>query len=75
MVMDCATREVLGRRLARRGNATTAEAVLGVGSGVHYSLHPEQSGLVKRFIGSIKEECIWHYGFESLSHARGVIGR
>ena len=36
---------------------------------------PEQNGLVERFIRSIKEEWIWHHWFESLSHAREVIGR
>ncbi len=35
---------------------------------------PEQNGLVERFIRSLKEECIWQYRLESLSHVRQVIG-
>ena len=38
-----------------------------------YSL--EQNGLVERFIRSMKEECVWQHRFESISHARDVIGR
>jgi len=30
---------------------------------------------VERFIRSIKEECAWQHRFESISHARDVIGR
>ena len=36
---------------------------------------PEQNGLVERFIRSLKEECLWQHRFESISHARDVIGR
>lgn len=36
---------------------------------------PEQNGLVERFFRSLKEECIWQQRFESLGHARTVIGR
>lgn len=36
---------------------------------------PEQNGLVERFIRSMKEECVWQHRFESISHARDVIGR
>ena len=115
VVIDCATREVLGWRLACKGNAITAEAALEealierfghlgrisspitlrsdnslvftsrryTGTVRAYGLAqefitpytPEQNGLVERFIRSIKEECIWHHRFESLSHAREVIGR
>ena len=35
---------------------------------------PEQSGVVERFIRSLKEECAWQHRFESNSHARDVIG-
>ncbi len=114
VVVDCCTREVLGWRLARSGNARTAEAALEealirrfgalgrvprpivlrsdnglVFSSRHYTATvraygleqefitpytPEQNGLVERFIRSLKEECIRLHHFESLSHARQVIG-
>ncbi|WP_018870821.1 IS3 family transposase [Thioalkalivibrio sp. ALgr3] len=35
---------------------------------------PEQNGLIERFFRSLKEECIWQHRFESLGHARAVIG-
>ena len=31
--------------------------------------------MIERFIRTLKEECVWHYRFESISHAREVIGR
>jgi putative transposase len=36
---------------------------------------PEQNCLIERFIRSLKEECVWQHRFESISHARNVIGR
>jgi len=30
---------------------------------------------VERFIRSLKEECVWQHRFESISHAREVIGQ
>ena len=35
----------------------------------------EQNGMVERFIRSLKEECVWQHRFESISHAREVIGQ
>ena len=35
---------------------------------------PEQNGLIERFIQSLKDECVWLHRFESLQHARSVIG-
>ncbi|WP_042805956.1 integrase core domain-containing protein, partial [Thioalkalivibrio sp. ALE19] len=35
---------------------------------------PEQNGLIERFFRSLKKECIWQHRFESLGHARAVIG-
>ena len=114
VVLDCCTREVLGWRLARSGDAKTAEAaleealihrfgalgrlsrriVLRSDNGLVFSSRrytatvraygleqefitpytPEQNGLVERCIRSLKEECIWQHRFESLPHARQVIG-
>ena len=115
LVIDCASRELLGWRLAAHGNACTAEAALeealihrfghlGRVSGPlllrsdnglvftssrytttvrAYGLtqefitpySPEQNGMIERFIRTKKEECVWHHHFESISHAREVIGR
>ena len=36
---------------------------------------PEQNGLMERFFRSLKEECIWQHRFESLAHARHVVGQ
>jgi putative transposase len=35
---------------------------------------PEQNGVIERFIGSLKDECVWLHRFESIEHAREVIG-
>jgi len=36
---------------------------------------PEQNGMIEWFIRTLKAECVWHHHFESLCHARKVIGR
>lgn len=36
---------------------------------------PEQNGLAERFIRSFKEECVWQNSFNSIDHARSVIGK
>lgn len=36
---------------------------------------PQQNGMIERFIKTLKEECIWKQRFESLAHARDVIGK
>ena len=115
LVIDCCDRELIGWRLAKHGNAKTAEAaleealihrfghlgrvpaplVLRSDNGLVFSSKrytetvraygltqefitpytPEQNGLIERFIRSLKEECIWQHRFESLAHARDVVGR
>jgi len=115
LVIDCASREALGWRLSKRGNAATAEAALeealiqrfghlgrvpsplqlrsdnglvftsrrymatvkayGLQQEFITPYSPEQNGLVERFIRSLKEECVWQHRFESIRHAREVIGR
>ena len=35
---------------------------------------PEQNGMVERVIGTLKEQCVHRHRFESLQHARRVIG-
>ena len=34
---------------------------------------PEQNGMIERFFKTLKEECIWHYNFESVTHAFRII--
>lgn len=115
LVIDCASRELLGWRLARNGNANTAEAALEEAliarfghlgrvarplqlrsdNGLVFSsarftrtvrayglehefiapYSPQQNGLLERFIRSMKEECVWQHRFESITHARAVLGR
>ena len=115
LVIDCASRELLGWRLSNQGNAATAETALEEAlihrfghlgrvpgplrlrsdSGLVFTARrytqtvrayglmqefitpcsPEQSGMIERFIRTLKEECVWHHRFESISHAREVIGR
>lgn len=36
---------------------------------------PEENGLVERFIRSFKEECVWLHSFDSIEHAKEVIGK
>ena len=38
-------------------------------------MRPQANGMVERFIRSLKEECVWQHRFESISHAREVIGQ
>lgn len=114
LVIDCCDRELIGWRLARSGNAKTAEAALEEAlihrfgtlgrvtqplalrsdNGLVFTSKlftttvaayridqefttpytPEQNGLIERFIRTLKEDCIWQHRFESLAHARAVIG-
>jgi putative transposase len=114
-VIDCGSRELLGWRLSRRGNARTAEAALeealierfghlgrvlqplqlrsdnglvftskqytstvaayGLAQEFITPYWPEQNGMIERFFRSMKEECVWQHRFESVSHARDMIGR
>ena len=114
LVIDCASRELLGWRLSSRGNAATAESALedaliyrfghlgrvaqplllrsdnglvftssrytatvkayGLTQEFITPYSPEQNGMIERFIRTLKEECVWHHHFESISHAREVIG-
>jgi putative transposase len=36
---------------------------------------PEQNGMIERFFGSLKAECVWLHRFEDRDHAFAVIGR
>lgn len=36
---------------------------------------PEQNGMIERFFGSLKAECVWLHRFEDRDHAFAVISR
>src|ERR1700691_5517371 len=36
-------------------------------------IHPEQNGLIERFLRSLKEECVWQHNFASFAEARATI--
>ena len=36
---------------------------------------PEQNGMIERFFGSLKAECVWLHRFEDRDHAFAVVGR
>ena len=36
---------------------------------------PEQNGMIERFFGTLKAECVWLHRFQSRDHAFAVIGR
>jgi putative transposase len=36
---------------------------------------PEQNGMIERFFGSLKSECVWLHRFRNRDHAFGVISR
>ena len=69
------------RSAARLGLAVQGKAQfqaeikwLGIRSTPAYVGEPECNGVAKRFIRTLKEECIYLYHFESLEEARAVIG-
>jgi len=36
---------------------------------------PEQNGMIERFFGSLKAECVWLHRFQNRDQAFAVIGR
>ena len=36
---------------------------------------PEQNGMIERFFGTLKSECVWQHRFRDRDHAFGVIAR
>jgi putative transposase len=35
---------------------------------------PEQNGMIERFFGTVKAECVWLHRFEDRDHAFAVVG-
>ena len=79
-IIDCCDRAIVGWRLSKTGVAKVAAAALEDALRerkleqeyiVPYT--PEQNGMIERFFGSLKSECLWLHRFENRDHSFRVI--